>query len=220
MCIHIFQRFKPTTAQDSHFDFDEFQQYLGVGGNRSTMTAIAIVNDVKLFFNLTPNSSKSTDDNKDKLFNHKYLEHFYHSMKKELQYAPSTIAEKLKRLKKAMEFVAHQQFSDITLHQTATRYKDLLNVWINSLSKLIALHQQRSGIHLSNEVAQTSSPDKYLENKEVRQKVANAQDNLRRGMFHIQDVKLLTAFSAAIIVYKNGQRPGVVDNLTINEFEL
>ena len=70
MYMHIFQRLEPTTdttAQDSNFDFNEFQQYLeGVGGNRSTTTAIAIVNDVKLFFNSTPNSSKSTDEDKSK----------------------------------------------------------------------------------------------------------------------------------------------------------
>ena len=69
-------------------------------------------------------------------------------------------------------------------------------------------------------MAQISSPDKYLENKAVRQKVANAQENIRKGMFNIRDIKLLTAFSAAIIIYKNGQRPGVINNLTSKEFKL
>ena len=74
-----------------------------------------------------------------KLFNHKNVEQFYHCMKEQLQYQPSTIAEKLRRLKRAIEVVAHQQFTDISIQQTATQYKDLSNTWINSLGKLQAL---------------------------------------------------------------------------------
>ena len=47
-----------------------------------------------------------------------------------------------------------------------------------------------------------------------------ATENIRAGRFDPTDVKLLTAYAAALLVYKNSQRSGVVDNLTMKEFEL
>lgn len=173
-----------------------------------------------MFFRSTPNTSTTLDNDENKLFNYTNLEQYYHLMKEELQYQPSTIAEKLRRLKQAISFVAHQHFHDIKYHQKSTQYKDLLSTWINSLRKLIALQRQKRGIRLDSEVANTPSPNHCLENEEVKTKVSIATSNLRAGKFNVQDIKLLTAFAAAIILYKNGQRPGVVNNLTLDEFEV
>ena len=175
-----------------------------------------------MFLHSIPNDSTTVDDDGNKLFSYKHLEKYYHLsiMKDELQYQPSTIAEKLRRLKQAISFVAHQLFNDIKYHQKLTQYKYLLSTWIDSLRKLIALQRQERGIRLDSEVANTPSLIHCLENEEAKMKVAIATSNLRAGKFNIQDVKLLTAFAAAIILYKNGQRPGVVDNLTLEEFEV
>ena len=37
--------------------------------------------------------------------------------------------------------------------------------------------------------------------------------------FHKDDIKVGTTYAAAIIMYNNIQRPGVVQNLTVHEFE-
>ena len=63
-------------------------------------------------------------------------------------------------------------------------------------------------------------PQSHLEHKEAKEKVKIVRENLRVGKFDVQDIKLLTAFAVAILVYKNGQRSEVADNLAINEFEL
>ena len=173
-----------------------------------------------MFFHATPNTSTTADEDENKLFNHKNLEKFYHHMKEQLQYQPSTIAEKLRRLKQAINFVAHQHFTDINIHQSSAQYKDLLSTWINSLGKPIALQRQKRGIKLDSEVAHTPSPNHILEDKEAKEKVQIASENLRAGKFDVQDIKLLTAFAVATLVYKNGQRSGVADNLTLSEFEL
>ena len=43
-----------------------------------------------------------------------------------------------------------------------------------------------------------------------------ATENIQAGSFDPTDVKLLTAYAATLLVYKNSQRSGVVDNLTMN----
>ena len=82
------------------------------------------------------------------------------------------------------------------------------------------MQQQKRGIRQDSKVAHICSPNNSLEDKEAIKKVAIARENLRTGKFILQDVKLLTAFAAAIIMYKNGQGLGVADNLTLDEFEL
>ena len=140
-------------------------------------------------------------------------------MKEQLQYQPSTIAKKLRRLKQAINFVAHQHFTDIDIHQSSAQYKDLLSTWINSLGKPIAFQWHKREIKLDSQVAHTRSPNNILEHKEAKEKVEIARENLRVGKFDVQDIKLLIAFAVAILVYKNGQRSEVADNLAINEFE-
>ena len=201
---------------------DQFQKYLeGIsGGNKSSSTASTIVKDVSLYFDYVPQSSNTTHTDQKKLFNRKCLKEFYHHMKNELNYKPSTLAEKLRRLRKAVDFVAHENFTDAKIHQTSLQYKTLLTSWINSLSKPIALQRQKRGIKLNSEVAHTTSPNLFLMDKEVKRKVSMATEKIRAGGFDTTDVKLLTAYAAALLVYKNSQRSGVVDNLTMEEFEL
>lgn len=88
-----------------------------------------------------------------------------------MEYKPSTIAEKLRRLKKAMDFLDHQNFEDIK-HQHIVQYRNLLTSWINSLSKDIAIQRQERGIKLDSEVAHTISPYPFLNNDAVKRKVA------------------------------------------------
>ena len=76
------------------------------------------------------------------------------------------------------------------------------------------------GIKLDSQVAHTRSRNHILEHREAKEKVEIARENLRVGKFDVQAIKLLTAFAVAILVYKNGHRSEVADNLAINEFEL
>ena len=98
-------------------------------------------------------------------------------------------------------------FTDINIHQSSiqykdpVQYKDLLSTWINSHGKPIALQQQKREIKLDSKVAHTRSPNHILEHKEAKEKVEIARENLRAGKLEIQDIKLLSAFAVAILVY-------------------
>ena len=49
-------------------------------------------------------------------------------MKNELNYKPSTLAEKLRRLRKAVHSMAHENFTDAKIHQTSLQYKTMLGL--------------------------------------------------------------------------------------------
>ena len=66
------------------------------------------------------------------------------------------------------------------------------------------------GIH---NLPNTSNLVTFLENPEVVKKVNECMTSLTRS-FHISNIKLLTAHAAAILLYSNCQRSGIIQNLT------
>ena len=54
----------------------------------------------------------------------------------------------------------------------------------------------------------------------MKAKVSQAIAEVKRGNFIKQHTDAVTAYAAAMILYGNGQRSGVISNLTIGEFEL
>ena len=69
-------------------------------------------------------------------------------MKNQFNYKPSTITEKLRRVRKAMQFIMYnkEDDKDEKFYMKAVQYKDLLTSWINSMAKPTALQRQARGI--------------------------------------------------------------------------
>lgn len=157
------------------------------------------------------------------LMNRKNLENFYHILKDEKQYKPTTIAEKLRRLKMAIQFILHELDTNckdnVDVYLKGSRLIDLLTQWTKSLSKAIAVQRQQHGLKMSDKVTDTADPYEFLENTEVLRKVTIAKQNLQTS-FHQADIQLITAYAAALILYKNAQRSGVIQNLTTDEFDM
>ena len=151
------------------------------------------------------------------LLNQQNLERYYHHLKTSKQYKPTTNAEKLRRLKLAIRYVMHNQDEDQALYIKGCRYIDLIKQWVYSLSKSISLQRQRHSLNIVQQLPSISNPLDFLEDHQVNLKVQHAIACLKIS-FDIKDVKLLTAFAAAVIVYRNCQRSGVVENLTVGEF--
>ena len=72
---------------------------------------------------------------------------------------------------------------------------------------------------MSEKVKTMSDPYKFINSKDTRDKLKMAAHNLQYT-FERQDVQLVTAYAAAIIVYKNSQRSGVITNLTYKEYQM
>ena len=132
--------------------------------------------------------------------------------KNQLSYKPSTIAEKLRRLRRAIGFIVDQNFGNAEVAQVGLQYRELLSFWINSLSRQISLQRHKRDIKIENEIAHTTNPKHFLRSEEVKLKLLYAKENISKGVYNTHVMRFMTAFVAAILLYKNGQRSGVIEN--------
>jgi len=156
------------------FDFERFANYLeGIaGGNRSSDTSRAIVADLRLFVCLTPGSSCDVD----KLFNKTNLEKFFHHLINDKAYKPTTIAEKIRRLKLAIKYVIHAEDSMMQNQELFIRGSiliELLNQWGHSLSKPIALQRQQYCLKMAEKLPLVIVADEFLANEQVNNNFRN-----------------------------------------------
>ena len=230
----------PTRLLESYkFNFSGFAKYLvGIaGGNRNKDAAKAIVRDVELFFQLTPSTP---DSDIDKLFNKANLERFFQKLLNERHYKPTTISEKIRRMKLAIKYVIHAEDSMLSnrdLFIKGSRLLELLTQWCLSLSKAIALQRQQHSLTTAEKIPLLLDAQEFLENEkvlyiivyniiqfvyqlfvQVQHRVKVARNILNDGMFDKPAAKILTAYAAACILYGNSQRSGVITNLRIIEF--
>ena len=203
------------------FNFERFKEYLeGIaGGNRSATTATSIVRDIHRFFlTIMPKKSKFYQQY---LLNQNQLERYYHYLRITNKFKPTTNAEKLRRIKMAIKFILHNNEMNQELYIKGSRTIDNLSQWIHSLSKQISIQRQQHGIKVIKEIPSTADPLKFLNNEEVFLRIRNTTNSLKTSYedTDYKKIKLLIAYVAALIIYENCQRSGVVTNLTIAEFE-
>ena len=152
------------------FDFCDFANYLeGIaGGSRNKQSSKAIVRDVSLFFESTPSTSCNSDI--DKLFNKKNLEKFFQTLLNEKHYKPTTISEKIRRMKLAIKYIIHAEdsmFANKDLFIEGSRLLEILTQWCLSLSKAIALQRQQHSLTTAERIPLVLDPHEFLESKKV-----------------------------------------------------
>ena len=116
----------------------------------------------------------------------------------------------------AIRFIIHERENQ-ALYIKGCQHVDLLKQWVYSLSKSISLQRQKHSLNVIQKLPFVNNPLDFLENKKVIQKINQAISSLQVS-FDIEYIKLLTAFAAALLLYKNCQRSRIVQNLTIEEF--
>ena len=155
------------------FNFAGFARYLEsiAGGNRNKDASKAIVRDVHLFFQNTPAKSRSDID---RLFNKSNLELFFQKLLSERHYKPTTLSEKIRRMKLAIKYVIHSEDSMMTnkeLFVKGSRLLELLTQWCLSLSKAIALQRQQHSLTVTEQLPLVLDPQEFLDNKKVWSKM-------------------------------------------------
>ena len=136
------------------------------GGNRSSDTSKVIVADVRLFFLLTPGYSSDSE----KIFNKINLENFFHKLTTERGYKPTTIAEKIRRIKMAIKYLIHKDdytMKNQDLYIRGNMLLELMSNWGHSLYKPIALQRQQHSLKMMNKLPLVLDPDEFLENENV-----------------------------------------------------
>jgi len=172
-CVQKEVDFNPSIHRNK-FNFARFANYLeGIaGGNRNKDASKAIVRDVELFFQLT--SSKSANDI-DTLFNKSNLENFFQKLLCERHYKPTTISEKIRRMKLAIKFIIHSEDSMLTnkgLYIKGTRLLEILTQWCLSLTKAIALQRQQHSMAVTEHLPLLLDPHEFLDNEKVYCRIA------------------------------------------------
>ena len=155
------------TAHSSslNFDFDGFFTYLKVTQNKNNDTAKATIRDVKLYLDFTKLNEFNESDEL-KLLNIKELERFLSIMKDKKMYKPTTMAEKLRRLKLAIKFIIRQQ-DDQQLFYQGHRIIDMLDEWCHGLKKDIGMQRQQHAILMRERLYQISDPNEFLDHEMV-----------------------------------------------------
>ena len=120
------------------FNFKGFNAYLltPAGGRRSNPAAKAITSDLMMFFNTTPQSG-SDAYKVDTIFEQNNVESYIHHIKTTKNYKPTTVAEKIRRLKLAIEYIMVLYSSDTYVTKGKVMLT-LLTTWCHSLSQDIS----------------------------------------------------------------------------------
>lgn len=100
----------------------------------------------------------------------------------------------------------------ILIHETNDNSKDNLTLYVIRMQPINTVDQviveshlctmTKHGIKMSQRVNITSDPYEFLDSKGVKDKLKMTKHNLTYS-FERQDIQLVTAYAAAIIVYKN-----------------
>lgn len=86
------------------------------------------------------------------------------------------------------------------------------------MGKSIAIQRQQYSTKVADELPLAEEPEDLLGKKEVTEKLKCAIQQLETGI-NKKDVELLTAFCTAMILYYNGQNSGVIEIVTIKDYQ-
>ena len=129
------------------FDFTGFYDYLTsiAGGKKSPSSAKSIVTDVQNYFYYTNPNSNTTLPYYDLLLDMDHLKNYLQHLQHNFQFAATTISEKIRRLKLAIEYTLHRENADecnTNMFMRCTKILTNLSKWGKSLSREI--QQQRN----------------------------------------------------------------------------
>lgn len=129
------------------FNFEGFTAYLRTptGGYRNKATAQSITSDLIMFFNTTPIANSDIYNNIDSLFDKTTLESFLCHIKIIKNYKATTITEKIRRLKLAIQYIMDLHKSD-DYYSRGNILLNLLTKRCHSLSQDVS-RQRKGNLH-------------------------------------------------------------------------
>ena len=184
------------------------------GKDQEVANRIAI--DVVKFFNSIPNA-KHTDI----ILNTSTLVEYIHTLK-ERDLAPSTIIDKLRNLRLCIEYLSTCKLA-IDSTTTSSKCEETIK-WLQKRAKVlrkdVRMQQFSNAMKGENAVDNAGNPRDFWSNPDVKKEVYTILKKAETGD-HLTNNEHSTvlAYLAAILIYKNSQRPGVVENMTIHEFQ-
>lgn len=134
------------------------------------------------------------------------------------EYAPTTIAEKMRRLQLAIDYTIATENKDEKNDAMFIRCQRIiknLEKWRRSLSKDITKQRMKHAIVSEKEVKRANDPMEFCNSDVLQQKVSSI---LASSTINCADYNTIISYLAANLIYSNAQRPGIVKNMTKDEF--
>ena len=146
----IAERFRFLKKTEVNFDIAGFTNYLQTmeGGNKDVGPAKAIAAHVRGYFRHTPDRSPPHQA----LLEYQSLQQYFTHLKGTMEFAATTIAEKLRAIRQAIEYVAYENESDRDLVTRCLSVAARLKQWGKALTKDIRKQRNDCYIKASDEV--------------------------------------------------------------------
>lgn len=122
--------------------------------------------------------------------------------------------EKIRRLRLCIEYIEFLNDEPQTTHR-CTKVLYQLAKWRSSLHKELKQHRAELRIKSRVDVGCANNPHNFLNCTQIKDEIQQAftSDNITPKQH-----TLIISFIAAKIIYGNSQRPGVVQNMSIEEY--
>ena len=114
----------------------------------------------------------------------------------------------------AIGFLIHENADHQDIYIRGSQLRDIIRQWVKSLAKNIAIQRQK---HSMTVVKNCKNAIKFLQKHDIDE-VQESIKSLKKS-FNLSNIKFVTACGAALLLYSNCQRSGVVQNLTKDEFK-
>lgn len=199
------------------FDTDKFTSYLIAAESKNEDVARRIANDVVKFFNTVPHGSNAKYT--DIILNTSSLLSYIHDLRQQ-NLAPSTIIDKLRNLRLVIEYIISEENATMSNVELSRKCEET-NKWIQkrakNLRKDVRLQKFANAIKGEQAVDNADNPGDFFSDPDVKGRVNEILDVAETRELCNDEHRIVIAYLAAKIMYKNTQRPGVVENMTITE---
>ena len=206
-------------SKSSVFDGSAFKKYLIVAEGKEEESANRINADVAHFFNYASTMSQSTSCNyTDLLLDTHVLLNYFNHLKLEKCLAPTTVADKIKKLHHAIDYTILENKNNLHLLNECNHVNVLISKWGKSLSKEIKKQRIQQSLRSEKDIEMAKDPSQFWEHPNVTMEVNSILQDKENTSYTKEEHNLILAYLSAILIYNNAQRPGIVENMTIDEF--
>ena len=155
--LHDIQFVSYLKVKVKEFDYSTFMQYLTsiAGGRKNKSSATAIVAEIKNYYNFIGDFSETGQHYYDYLLNLQHLKAYLDYLQEDCELAPTTISEKIRRLRLAIEFTLffeNPAETDAVLFTRAHQILMHLSKWGKSLSKGIKEQRRKHSLVSAKQV--------------------------------------------------------------------
>ena len=173
--------------------------------------------DAIKFFNSVPHESNARFE--DIILSTSNLTEYTYTLKQR-NLAASTIIDKLRNIQLIIDYIAEQNM----YNSDVIRKCDAIQKWVAKRAKAhrrgVRMQKHSNEMKDEQEVESASNPKEFFGDDNVKAKINKIFDKAE-AREKLTNIELLTilAYLAAKVMYKNGQRPGAIQNMTIDEFK-